>query len=59
MTYRTAAISIARHHPVAPPTLDKVYGLFDGDRLVIYSPHRHDLVPAVHELNNHIWIPDP
>lgn len=49
--YRTTEIEITRHRPVSEPIKETVYGLFDDDRLVVYSPRRYDLTPAVSELN--------
>lgn len=51
MTYRTVEIEITRHGHVFEPLKETVYGLFDDERLIIYSPIRHDLSPATQELN--------
>lgn len=46
MTYRTLEIEITRHRRATGPIKETVYGLFDDERLVVYSPTRYDLSPS-------------
>lgn len=51
MTFKTVEVEILRYHPVAAPTPEKVYYLYDGDREVVYCAERYDLSMSAKQLN--------
>lgn len=52
MTFKASAIYLTKYRSDAAARPVEVYAIYEDEKMICYSPDKHDVLPIIKELNN-------